>query len=110
MVPAADLLPTAHRLAAELASGATLAFGAVKRMLLESLSGTLETQMEMEARSIAAMSHTHDGAEGMRAFFEKRRAAYALADLRLRVGDETPGALVDLLLPRLAARAPERRR
>lgn len=72
VVPAADLLPTAHRLAAELASGATLSFGAVKRMLLESLSGTLETQMEMEARSIAAMSHTHDGAEGMRAFFEKR--------------------------------------
>jgi enoyl-CoA hydratase/carnithine racemase len=28
--------------------------------------------MEMEARSIAAMSHTDDGREGMNAFFEKR--------------------------------------
>lgn len=63
-------------LARALAAGPTLAFGAVKRMLHESLSGTLETQMEMEARSIAAMSHTADGREGIAAFVAKREPDY----------------------------------
>ena len=72
MVPDDELMPTVRELAAGLASGATLAYGAVKRMLHDSFSGTLETQMEMEARSIAAMSHTHDGREGIDAFFTKR--------------------------------------
>lgn len=73
VVPGEELMATATTLAHRLASGGTLAFGAVKRMLHESFSGTLETQMEMEARSIAAMSHTHDGREGITAFFEKRK-------------------------------------
>ncbi len=72
VVPAAELLPTARALAASLATGATVAFGAVKAMLHQSLGGTLESQMEMEARSIAAMSHTVDGREGIKAFFDKR--------------------------------------
>jgi 2-(1,2-epoxy-1,2-dihydrophenyl)acetyl-CoA isomerase len=76
VVPADQLMETATALAHKLAAGGTLAFGAVKRMLHESLSGTLETQMEMEARSIAAMSHTHDGQEGITAFFEKRRPEF----------------------------------
>jgi len=76
VVPANELLDTAMDLARRLSKGGTLAFGAVKRMLHESFSGTLETQMEMEARSIAAMSHTHDGREGISAFFEKRRPEF----------------------------------
>jgi enoyl-CoA hydratase/carnithine racemase len=32
--------------------------------------------MEQEARSIAAMSHTADGREGIAAFFEKRRPLF----------------------------------
>jgi 2-(1,2-epoxy-1,2-dihydrophenyl)acetyl-CoA isomerase len=71
-----ELMPTATALAHKLAGGGTLAFGGVKRMLHESLSGTLETQMEMEARSIAQMSHTDDGREGIAAFFEKRRPEF----------------------------------
>lgn len=73
VVPADELMDTVMTIAGKLAAGGTLAFGAVKRMLHESFSGTLETQMEMEARSIAAMSHTHDGREGITAFFEKRK-------------------------------------
>lgn len=76
VVPAEELMETAHTLAARLARGGTLAFGAVKRMLHQSLAGTLETQMETEARSIAAMSHTADGREGIAAFFEKRRPVF----------------------------------
>ena len=68
-----ELLEVAASLATNFAEGGTLAFGAVKRMLHESFAGTLETQMEMEARSIASMSHTEDGREGIAAFFEKRR-------------------------------------
>jgi 2-(1,2-epoxy-1,2-dihydrophenyl)acetyl-CoA isomerase len=71
-----ELMPTVQGLASKLARGGTLAFGAVKRMLHESFSGTLETQMEMEARSIAGMSHTRDGREGITAFLEKRRPVY----------------------------------
>ena len=58
--------------AAGLASGATLAYGAVKKLLHESFASTLETQMEMEARAIAALTHTRDGREGVAAFLEKR--------------------------------------
>jgi 2-(1,2-epoxy-1,2-dihydrophenyl)acetyl-CoA isomerase len=76
VVPADQLMATATALAHKLAAGGTLAFGAVKRMLHESFAGTLETQMEMEARSIAAMSHTHDGLEGITAFFEKRKPEF----------------------------------
>jgi 2-(1,2-epoxy-1,2-dihydrophenyl)acetyl-CoA isomerase len=72
VVPDGELIDTARSLAAGLATGGTLAYGAVKRMLHESFAGTLETQMETEARSIAAMSHTRDGREGIDAFLAKR--------------------------------------
>ncbi len=73
VVGRAELLEVAMSLATTFAEGGTLAYGAVKRMLHESFAGTLETQMELEARSIASMSHTEDGREGITAFFEKRR-------------------------------------
>lgn len=66
------LLDEARELAEGLAAGPTLAYGAVKRLLAESSSATLETQMEMEARSIGALSASADGREGVRAFLEKR--------------------------------------
>ena len=71
------LMDEARELAERLAAGPTLAYGAVKRLLLESSSSTLETQMEMEARSIAALSASADGREGVRAFLEKRPPRFA---------------------------------
>jgi 2-(1,2-epoxy-1,2-dihydrophenyl)acetyl-CoA isomerase len=62
----------ATEVADQLASGPTVAYGAVKRMLHASLASSLETQMEMEARSIADMTRTRDGREGVSAFNEKR--------------------------------------
>lgn len=76
VVPDDELHDRAMELAGVLGAGATLAFGAVKRLLHESLSGTLETQMEQEARQIAALTHSHDGREGVRAFLEKRAPAF----------------------------------
>jgi len=68
-----EVLETAHALARDLANGPTLAFGAVKNLLHESMSSSLETQMELEARTtIADMTRTDDGREGIQAFLQKR--------------------------------------
>ncbi len=72
VVPDADLLAEAEKLATELASGATGAFGGAKRLLHSGWTETLETQMENETQSIAARSRTDDGKEGIAAFLEKR--------------------------------------
>ena len=72
VVPDDELVEQAMSLAQEMASGPTLAYGAVKRLLHETFAGTLETQMEREAREIAALTHTHDGKEGVAAFLDKR--------------------------------------
>jgi len=72
VVEVGDALSAAQALAAELAAGATLAFGAVKHLLHESLTSSLESQMETESRLIAEMSATQDGREGITAFVEKR--------------------------------------
>jgi len=72
VVPDADLMPEVMELARQLAYGATLAYGKVKSLLHDSLANTLESQMELESRGIAALTHTHDGREGVVAFREKR--------------------------------------
>ncbi|MFQ5755390.1 MAG: enoyl-CoA hydratase/isomerase family protein [Acidiferrobacterales bacterium] len=68
----AKLLSEAEVLARSLADGPTLALGAVKQLLNESFSGSLETQMELEARTIARMAKTRDSREGISAFVGKR--------------------------------------
>jgi 2-(1,2-epoxy-1,2-dihydrophenyl)acetyl-CoA isomerase len=76
VVPDEALLDEAGKLAAQLAQGPTRAHGTLKTLLDASFSGTLETQMELEARGIAAMAGTPDGKEGIQAFLEKRRPAF----------------------------------
>ncbi len=76
VVASTGLMETARELAARLAKGPTRAYGAVKAMLHSSLGDTLEAQMEHEARSIASMSHTSDGREGLDAFFAKRNPEF----------------------------------
>ena len=66
----------AAALAKELASGPTKAYGACKSLVLASDGESLETQMELEARAIAAATHTADAKEGIAAFFEKRAAQF----------------------------------
>jgi len=66
------LLEEAQALASQLAQGPTRAYGQVKQLLATSFSETLETQLELESRGIAAMAGSLDGREGISAFVEKR--------------------------------------
>lgn len=76
VVPDANLQAEADALAAQLASAATGALGGAKRLLHNAWNDTLETQMELEAQTIAARAHTEDGREGIAAFLEKRAAKF----------------------------------
>jgi 2-(1,2-epoxy-1,2-dihydrophenyl)acetyl-CoA isomerase len=72
-VVADDALATeASRLAAGIADGPAHAHGVVKKLLLCSPRHGLEEQMEIEGREIANAASTPDGAEGIKAFTEKR--------------------------------------
>lgn len=72
VVPAAELAAETEALAGTLAAGPTAAFGGVKALLQSAATESLETQMELESRHIAAAGASRDGREGIRAFVEKR--------------------------------------
>jgi len=76
VVPDADLMQEAQRLASKLAHGPTQAFGQVKALLNSSFDQSLETQMELEARAIAHLITTEDGQEGLDAFLNKRKPEF----------------------------------
>ncbi|HLZ73057.1 MAG TPA: enoyl-CoA hydratase-related protein [Dehalococcoidia bacterium] len=76
-VPDAELLPESRALAAQLAEGATLAFGKAKALLRGSFSESLETQMENETQAISELARTADYREGSAAFFEKRAPRFS---------------------------------
>jgi 2-(1,2-epoxy-1,2-dihydrophenyl)acetyl-CoA isomerase len=67
----------AGRIARELASGPTVAYGGIKRLFLETLHRPIESQLEDEAQTLAAISRTADAQEGVRAFNEKRKPKFA---------------------------------
>lgn len=77
VVADAALAQEAATVASDLATGATSALGAAKRLLLESGVQTLESQMELEAEAISAMGATADAREGIAAFLEKRPATFS---------------------------------
>lgn len=73
VVPEDQVMARARALAQRLAEGPTQAYGAVKRLLVDSFHSGLETQMENETRSIANLARdTRDAREGIQAFSEKR--------------------------------------
>lgn len=76
VVPPESLMDRANALAAMLAQGPTRAYGAVKKLVASAGAASLETQMELEARAIAAMSQTRDGKEGISAFLKKRKPVF----------------------------------
>ncbi|MBI2800945.1 MAG: enoyl-CoA hydratase/isomerase family protein [Gammaproteobacteria bacterium] len=72
-----QVLPRAQAIAAQLAAGPTLAYGEVKRLLADTFSNGLETQMELETRAIAGLTrYTRDAREGIQAFSEKRKPQF----------------------------------
>jgi 2-(1,2-epoxy-1,2-dihydrophenyl)acetyl-CoA isomerase len=76
VVPDDALATTAAGFAKQLAAGPTRAYGTVKSLLASTFSESLETQMELEARGIAAMANGADGREGIAAFLAKRAAVF----------------------------------
>jgi 2-(1,2-epoxy-1,2-dihydrophenyl)acetyl-CoA isomerase len=72
LVPDDQLSAEAEKSARALAEGPTGAFGATKRLVLDSDDQSLESQMELEARAIADAARSADAREGIEAFFAKR--------------------------------------
>ena len=63
-------------LAAELAHGPRRSHAGIRRLLLASYGNDLETQMELEGRSLAACAASPDGREGIDAFVAKRKPEF----------------------------------
>ena len=66
------LMETARACAAKLAQGPTKVHGEIKRLFADSLSNTLETQMEYETRALAGLAGTTEDAKGGVAAFVKK--------------------------------------
>ena len=75
VVPDAELAAAASELAGRLARGPR-AIGLTKRALEASHENDLEAQLAVEERLQTEATTTHDFAEGVGAFLEKRRAAF----------------------------------
>ncbi|MFT5220746.1 MAG: 2-(1,2-epoxy-1,2-dihydrophenyl)acetyl-CoA isomerase [Planctomycetota bacterium] len=76
-VVADDQLPLeCQQLAEQLAKGSLNSIAAVKKLLLCSFNNSLETQMELEGRSVAQCAASPDGREGISAFIEKRTPTF----------------------------------
>lgn len=76
VVPDADLIAEAERLAAELAAGPTRAFGAVKALFNESFDTSLETQLGRETELLSETAATEDCKEALNAFLAKRAPGF----------------------------------
>ncbi len=72
VVPDAELQAAAQKLAGELAQGATVAFGGIKRLMYAAANTSLDEQMELETEFIADCARTADAREGIAAFLAKR--------------------------------------
>jgi 2-(1,2-epoxy-1,2-dihydrophenyl)acetyl-CoA isomerase len=67
-----NLAEEAHSIAVQLAAGPTRAYGAAKRLMHSGFTESLETQIEMELRTIGALARTQDAREAIAAFTAKR--------------------------------------
>ncbi|AJX17031.1 2-(1,2-epoxy-1,2-dihydrophenyl)acetyl-CoA isomerase PaaG [Burkholderia ubonensis] len=66
------LASTARQLAAQLAQQPTLAIASVKQAMRESTTHTLDQQLDLERDLQRKLGQSHDYAEGVKAFIEKR--------------------------------------
>ena len=72
VVPAAELLNEATKLAKQVAAGPTGSYGRIKRMLNASFGNDLRAQLALEAECQLESGRASDFKEGVAAFFEKR--------------------------------------
>jgi 2-(1,2-epoxy-1,2-dihydrophenyl)acetyl-CoA isomerase len=72
-----ELMAKARACAGKLAQGPTKAHGEIKRLFADSLSNTLETQMELETRAIAGLAGASEDAKGgVAAFVAKEKYTF----------------------------------
>lgn len=75
--PDEELSTEAIILAEELASGATIAYGEIKRLLLSSYDKPLEMQLEDEISALARCSKTEDNRNGLTAMVNKEDVIFS---------------------------------
>ncbi len=73
VTPKAKLMEETNAFAAKLASLPRLALQASKMLINRSQEMDLTSGLELEARTFGGIAHTHDLAEGTKAFMEKRK-------------------------------------
>ena len=76
VVPAADLMAKAMELAEKLASKPPVAMRLCKQAINEGLEGTLASGLDHESALFGVIFDTEDRVEGVKAFLEKRKAAW----------------------------------
>ncbi|NEX63703.1 enoyl-CoA hydratase-related protein [Noviherbaspirillum galbum] len=74
--PDESLAEEARVLTARLAAGATASYGKIKELIDGVHARTLEQHLALEERHMTACAGSEDGAEGIRAFSEKREARF----------------------------------
>jgi enoyl-CoA hydratase / 3-hydroxyacyl-CoA dehydrogenase len=76
VVPPADLLPEALRIAKRIAEMAPLAVGLAKDAVNRGLETDMDSAIALETASVTLTFATQDQKEGMKAFLEKRKANF----------------------------------
>ncbi len=77
VVPDDELSEKTRKLAIKLAAGPTLAYGAVKRLVADSLGNSLDTQLELETNAIAELANgSEDAKNGIAAFLAKEKVNF----------------------------------
>jgi enoyl-CoA hydratase len=76
VVPAAELMTKVREVATKIASKGRLAVAQCKRVLYTGADVPLDVANALETQSFAMLFGTKDRAEGMKAFLEKRKAAF----------------------------------
>jgi len=76
VVPARDLMPAAHELAAAVARNAPLAVRQAKVALDAAADTPIASGLEIEQKAYEPLLHTRDRQEGLQAFAEKRPPVY----------------------------------
>ena len=76
LAPADEVEERARQLASRLAAGPTAAFGRMKRLLRDSWTNDLPSQLSAETTQMAEAGASDDAAEGIAAFMAKRRPAF----------------------------------
>jgi 2-(1,2-epoxy-1,2-dihydrophenyl)acetyl-CoA isomerase len=75
-VPGDALMDTAREWATRLAAGPTLSIGAMKLGMQRALHGTFRDALHWEAMMLSLIAQTEDAAEGLMAFFQKRKPEF----------------------------------